>query len=458
MSSHIYQYNINSEQRFFLGAEHHELYDLIALNGNIVSHAPAGVAAFVANSAKPFYIDPQTHAFQHATIHLKKDISDKEKKEAPKYVFRPSIEKLAHKRLGEPFSRVIDDDRPLRPEDFQTSTGTLDKDIIEGVCQRTTNFQLQTLVGSLDEEARELLGGSTGLKPKFIIAPYFYLSPVSYERWLELNLALYQGAKLLVSDLPVFLSLVISKETIEDGARTIVEGINSVKPDGIVLWIDEHVEEVLNKKEIERYISFLTEVKKAAGIILNSHGGYLSTLLTHSSMGPLLDGVGHSINYGESRPVVPVGGGIPMARFYMFDIHSRLRWGDALDISSANKFLNSVDDYLQNVCQCVQCAELLKQTKSATATFDLYGDSNELTFRRRSGSIVKLDYPTKEAKQLAARHYLYNKAHEFRTVREEDFISLLNKMKEVYEKILPNSGEEAIKNLFNWEHTLRKFC
>ena len=46
MSEHIYHYNVHSEQRYFVGPEHRDLYDLIFLNGNIVSHTPAGIAAF----------------------------------------------------------------------------------------------------------------------------------------------------------------------------------------------------------------------------------------------------------------------------------------------------------------------------------------------------------------------------------------------------------------------------
>ena len=80
MTEHIYHYNTHAEKRYFLGSEHHSLYDVIALNGNIVSHTPEGVAGFLAMAAKDFYIDPQTHAFQHATINLKRDVSDKKRK------------------------------------------------------------------------------------------------------------------------------------------------------------------------------------------------------------------------------------------------------------------------------------------------------------------------------------------------------------------------------------------
>ena len=120
---HIYHYNTHAEQRYFLGREHHEGYDMIALNGNIVSHTPAGVASFIAVSAKPFYIDPQTHAFQHATINLKKNVSDSKKGEEPKYEFKPSIKVLAKDRLGYPFDKVIEEDIPLDVNFFFDNNG-----------------------------------------------------------------------------------------------------------------------------------------------------------------------------------------------------------------------------------------------------------------------------------------------------------------------------------------------
>ena len=118
MATHIYHYNTNSEQRYFLGREHRDLYDIIALNGNIVSHTTSGVAAFISTTGKKFFIDPQTHAFQHPTINLKRDISEKESGEPPNYQFKPSIEKLAIERLGGVFTSVIQKDKPLNPDDF----------------------------------------------------------------------------------------------------------------------------------------------------------------------------------------------------------------------------------------------------------------------------------------------------------------------------------------------------
>ncbi len=451
MAKHIYHYNTHAEKRYFLGPEHHDLYDIIALNGNIVSHTPPAIAAFLATAAKDFYIDPQTHAFQHATIHLKRDVSDKKKKEKPLYKFKPSIKKLAKERLGTPFSDVITKDRPINPTLF-LDNGKIKNDVIDIVCQSVKRFQLDMIESELDDEAKELMGEPSTFLPKFVIAPYFYLSKHHWKEWLKINISCYQRMKALVKEVPTYLSLVVSKEALDnDGA--IVSALSTVKPDGLLLWIDSHVEEELRKSEVERYIHFLQGLKGTTETLYNSHGGYLSILLCHSEKG-CLDGVAHSVNYGEHRNVIPIGGGLPMARFYLHSLHSRLRWGDVVEIVQHRGWLDSVGSYREKICKCHQCQELFEEKGSAEKAFDLYGKSNPVTITRRNGTIVRLEYPTKEAKQAATRHYLYNKAKEFDDIREKTFSELLQELNSTYNEISVDSGEDAVAHLLTWHKVL----
>lgn len=187
MAKHICHYNAHAEKRYFLGREHHDCYDMIAFNGNIVSHTPVGVAGFVATAGKEFYIDPQTPAFQHATIHLKRDVSDKEAGEAPRYEFKPSIVKLATERLNGPFVDVIQNDRPIRPTAFLDGSGNIRNDVVDAICQSVGYFQLNTMIVELDDEAREFIGDLSNLKPHFLIAPYFCLATQHWREWLKLK-------------------------------------------------------------------------------------------------------------------------------------------------------------------------------------------------------------------------------------------------------------------------------
>jgi hypothetical protein len=451
---HIYHYNTHSEQRFFLGREHRGLFDIISLNGNIVSHTPMGVASFVANTGKKYFIDPQTHAFQHPTIHLKTEI--KNKKGSPQIDFKPSIIKLAKERLRGPFAQVIKNDRPILPIDFFKDNGEIDKNIITQICENVIYFQTKTMTESLDEEALEFME-EYSFNPEFIIAPYFYLSPRHFEEWLKISLACLKKTQEIETDLPVFLALVVSKDALDEGSKTILEMIShdcTQRLEGILLWIDEHTEEELSKSSIQKFITFLQGLKNITNVVYNSHGGYLSILLGHPELDNLISGVGHSINYGESRSVIPIGGGIPMARFYYPSVHSRLRFGDSLSIILSKKLLSSEDSYRSNVCSCLQCAKLIKEMDTVSDAFLVYGESKPITFRRRAGSIVRLEYPTKEAKQAASCHYLYNKAKEFKDVETTNLRELLGEMENVYKDIAPYSGDELVAHLINWKNSI----
>lgn len=453
MATHIYHYNTHAEKRYFLGPEHRDFYDMIALNGNLVSHTPTGIAGFVATAAKDFYIDPQTHAFQHATIHLKRDVSDKEAGEPPRYEFKPSIVKLAKERLQGPFSRVIDTDRPIRPTEFLNEGGNIRMDTIDSICQRVVQFQVRTMFDELDEEARDLIGDVSRLRPKFLIAPYFCLATHRWREWLQINVECYRRTKELSEGLPVYLGLVVSRERLDDQAD-IANAISKIKADGIVLWIDEHIEEELGVGEINRYVEFLQRLRSLTGTIYNSHGGYLSILLCHGEVGRLLDGIAHAMNYGEHRSVVPIGGGLPMAQFYLLSVHSRLRWGDAASIVQPKGWLGSVGSYRENVCTCSQCVKLIDEKRSVENAFAVYGRSHPVTITRRTGVIVTLNYPTREAKEAATRHYLYNKAKEFRDVEENDFAALLGQLAEGYDSIAEDGGEDFAGHLRTWYKAL----
>lgn len=456
MATHIYRYNVHSEQRYFLGKENRGKYDLIALNGNLVSNTPTGIAALVSTVNKAFYIDPQTHAFQHDTKNLKRDISNKEMREPPKLEFKPSIRKLAN-NLGGPFYKVIEADKPLSPNDFYLANGTISNDIINQVCNGVVSFQLNTLKESLKDDDKEFMEGGENFNPEFIISPYFYLVPDLFEEWFDITIKCFVRTREIFSNLNIYYNLVLSKELLKESkVDKIVQELSLLKPEGILLWIDSHFEENLIDFEIERFIYLLKNLKNISGTVFNMYGGYLSILLTHKNIN-YLDGVGHSINYGQYRPIIPVGGGYPLAYFYFPSIHSRLRFVDALGIIYSKKWLKSVQDYLDNVCKCSQCQKLIKENKSLDDAFMAYGETYPKEFNRRSGTIVRLSLPTAEAKRVAAQHYLYCKAKEFQNVKRKELDELLNKMNETFKTVRPNSSFKLISHLFNWQSMLKRF-
>lgn len=67
-----------------------------------------------------------------------------------------------------------------------------------------------------------------------------------------------------------------------------------------------------------------------------------------------------------------------------------------------------------------------------------------------------MEYPTTVAKQVAARHYLYNKAKEFKDVQTKSFEGLLKNLKTAYDTIAPISGDSVVAHLNNWWTALQK--
>lgn len=455
MTRHILQYNTHAEKRFFLGTQHRALYDLLALNGNIVSWSPAGTAAFLATAAKPFYIDPQTHAFQHPTRHLKRDVSDKKAGEPPRYEFKPSIIKLAQERLGTPFSDVIDSDRPLRPDVFLDEAGAPRDGILTEVCTAVGAFQKNLMREEMDEETLEYLDADE-LSPDFLIAPYFYLGPPLAEEWLKVTEAGYSMMRDMYADDDVYLALTLPKSILNNWGW-LLPTLTDVRPNGVLLWIDEFNETELSAQDVTRYFEFLRELRGTTDALLIPHAGYLSTIACHGDLGPIADGVGHSPNYGEYRAVVPIGGGIPMARFYLQSLHSRLRHGDVAGLIQPLGWLESPEIYTEKVCGCLQCQALIQDEGSVDAAFAYYGASTPVTFTRRPGSVVRLNYPTTEAREAAARHYLFNKARELQDVENNDLNEILRRLDQAWDELQEEAGFETAGHTLAWSQGVHEF-
>ena len=100
---------------------------------------------------------------------------------------------------------------------------------------------------------------------------------------------------------------------------------------GILLWVDELDESSVGKQLLKRFTELIRGLKNRGKQVYNLYGGYFSVLLGRAD-GGMLDGVCHGPEYGESRSVVPVGGGFPVARFYYPEVHTRVRYADAARI------------------------------------------------------------------------------------------------------------------------------
>lgn len=387
-----------AESRYYLG-EFKYLFDLVGFNANMIAHAPDGVSAFVAQLAnKAFFIDPQTHAFQQPlkTVMRKNDDGDWE--------LKPSIRKLACE-YGSFVSKAAGVSR-IGPG---LSEGEL-KEITEGCL----SFQWNKLQSSLEQsDAKEFLG-DVHLRPEFLVAPYFYLEPDEFNEELKDNLRFVEQARAVLTKIvdkesvPLYAELVVGKELLIDNSKykKITDDYKDSAADGFLLWIDNFSEVIESKDSLKKYLSLLTNLRSTEKPIIALHGSYLSVALSGPGFSSLA-GVGHGIEYGESRSVIPIGGGVPLAKFYFSKFFKRVNYDpDALDVLLEMNWIADRKTFLREVCSCVICKDTIGE--DVVNSFHKYGETRVSAKNNKA-------YPTREAMHLSRTHYMHRKRaeHEF---------------------------------------------
>ena len=331
------------------------------------------------------------------------------------------------------------------------------------MCENVINYQLNTIVSetTTNSEYSEYIqyemdscsnSSSLALKPAFLIAPYFYMTRNTYNDWINTNINSINISKSFASDLPIYAQIVIEKDLLLDDAKIDDLCINYTNSNatGFLIWLDKFDEKGVSDIYLERFVRFLKKLKESGKPIYQIYGSYFSIILTKD----VLTGVCHGMEYGENRDVFPVGGGVPVSKFYYPSLHKRLLYRDALDVLIRMNYLEAKDVYFSNVCNCKNCNEIIN---IPSEDFSKYGDVNSTTFKRKSGnreSTVTMDYPTTDAKDLCLRHYLYNKNNEFEYVANHSYEECCTSILSAYEKYYDILGDN-IDYLRSWNSVLK---
>jgi hypothetical protein len=421
---HVVLFGTFNENKYFLG-DYRDKFDLIGFNANIIAHAPDGIAAFISRlTNKAFFIDPQTHAFQQPihTIKVRRNKSDKWK-------VKKSIATLANY-----YGSIIRENVGSE----QLKAGSLkDKEIVE-ICGNTLSFQQNLIQKSAEKlDVKEFLEFSeVELRPVFFIAPYFYLEPDKLDEELEDNISFITESKnsldkdIFLSSKAVFAEIVLNQELLYDVNSTekILKKYTDCAADGFLVWINDFSEVSVSGSALKKYKEFLYELGKQGQPIIALHGSYYSIAL--SGKKGILAGVGHGIEYGESRPVVPVGGGVPLAKFYFPKFHKRIDYSpDAQNILTEKEWHLTPRMYFDNVCSCEMCRKIIQE--DVEQGFEEYGET------KKSEKNSRL-YPTPEAMDKSRRHYLNTKINEYHrctSVSISEIISELQNSHTIAERI-----------------------
>lgn len=416
-------------------------YQGVVINANMAAHAPAGLAAFLLEktAGMKYIVDPLTHAFQH----------DPEVVHNSEGETKSSVRSLAE-AYGDPVSDKVGFS-PLLPRHFDR------ENILEGFTARCLAFQRSHLKEYMAQsDAAKYLDDEAATPPYAVVAPYFYLTETNYKEWLPVSKRAVEAASAVLG-LPreerLFASVVVSQGVLLDPEvrGEISRAFAGLPVDGYLLWVDSLDEQSASGTEL-RGLLHIARTLRGDGKreVINLHGGYFSVLAAGVLGRSVFSGVTHGPEFGEFRGVVPVGGGIPIARYYIPKLHARVRYRDALRFFSAKSWLDDANAFHQNVCRCPECQATINGDPS---NFQLFGDGTVKNVRRRNG-IVRIEYPTNETKLHCLRHYLQRKHLEYSVAynsKQEELIKDLVDGIEQYEDV---AGMEGVSHLRLWKRIL----
>ncbi|HUW83215.1 MAG TPA: hypothetical protein VMZ31_10505 [Phycisphaerae bacterium] len=418
-------------------------YKGVVINANMAAHAPAGLAAFLLGktAGMEYIVDPLTHAFQHDPEVICDDTGKP----------RSSIKGLAE-HYGEPIDALVGS-RPVLPRHF------IKDNVLRSFTERCVEFQLNHLrrFMAADDAAKYLEEDEVDVPPYAVVAPYFFLTETTYGNWLPICRGAAQYALEKVRrhnrEVRVFGAVVVSQGILLDNAAQdeIAREFNAVELDGYLLWIDNLDEQTASRGELAGLLALVRRLRMdGRREVVNLHGGYFSILAAGVLAQNALSGVTHAPEFGEFRPVIPVGGGIPIARYYIPTLHARVRYRDALRVFQAKGWLEDAATFYSNICDCDACKDVLS---GDIANFRLFGQSNVRSVRR-AHNIVRIDFPTTEAKLRCLRHYLQRKHIEYvraATASKDELQSDLREGKTSLEEVV---GLEGVAHLDRWRLVL----
>lgn len=419
----LYAIRIGTHAEKKVVKEFKDSFNVLMVNANIVAHTLDSMAAFLGfELGKSFVIDPQTYAFQNRDLLLSKSEGRG---------LKSSISKLIG-HYGPQLNDILTvQNRSLLPSDFAGPQG---EEFIKQLCTNVIDFQLKSIQNALlqNQEYNEyiqFIQGHEGMSPTqtplFVVPPYFYIQTATLDTWLHVNIQFLHEALKQYPSAPISAQLVINKDILLDSMaiKKIVNKYSSVEVNNIFLWIDDFNEKEASERLLEGFAILLQSLKKKNKMVFNLYGGFFSMLLAKNQF--LLAGVCNGMEYGESRAVFPVGGGFPIAKFYLPALHERILYRVALQTLDEKDYLTK-EKYYTHVCNCKTCKELLQNNPKAN--FEKYGESEAIIVEQKKKNGIglrTLSFPTIKTKNNCLKHYLHAKEEEAERIDSSSIKELL---------------------------------
>ena len=432
-----------AEQRYFTYPSENT-YTGVIINANMLAHAPSGLAAFLLEKTRkdfPYLIDPLTHAFQHHVSIL----SDKE-----------GEVKSSIKNLALAYGNVISQNvgiNSITPELFNNENQL--NEFVDS-CIRFQDETLQQAIRDRDSFKYLQDFGELENAPYALVAPYFFMNELTVDYWMPLIVRCAERAINIKprTNVKIFSAIVISQGILleDDLIGSIINYFKGVDIDGFLFWVDNLDETNTNRAVLTGLLKLARGLRQGGRReLINLHGGYFSVISSSPDFGEsAFSGVSHGPEFGEFRPVIPVGGGIPVAKFYIKQLHSRVDYKESLRYFRQKGWLETTTSYYNNICSCTECHEVIKDNP---ANFTIYGLSETKIIKRGMGTVSR-EFSLKETKEHCLKHYLNKKVEEYDFVMSSPRANLLAELKSSEEEFIKVAGMETVSHLNLWHKVL----
>lgn len=427
----LLRYNTGNDKHAFIQFKNE--FDAVIFNATIVAFSGSAVADLVSVHKNKYIIDPQTHIFQHDISAISSGKTGEIKKSVSKYL----------STMPESLQKIISEQKRA----FRTGDISVE---IDAFVDTTYKFQTEFISQfiSKKEYDKYLAFAKVGPEPRLVIAPYFMLKKeytnTEIQNWLDINKSCL--ARFITknnSKFTVSAQLVMDSDILLDNSifAQIESCYNVSGYDYIFIWIDNFDSFSATPKKREGFYNLLATFNKLNIKPVMAYGGYDSILLCNKGITNRVYGVAQSVGYGESREVTPVGGGLPVNKYYFLPIHQRLKFNDAAAILTEQNYFSQQESrqyystkYYQNICNCKKCHEIIKNDID---NFNAYNESIPFDINTKRGKISR-NRPTTNAALISAIHFMHCKVDEWKNTNEKDLSELKKTLLEGFQTYMPS--------------------
>ena len=387
-SSWIQEFNVN--------------FSTIMISAHVFESFPKAFINAFTQLGKPFVIDPFTHILAIETL----DFSDK--RWYAKLIANYGLDVIIPQ--GE---RIVRVENLVKGANKPTNgLKTLVNYVLTYQRERIISSpELEEITEIAEFDGREI--DANALVPKWVIPPYFLVGLGEFDEWLTVNVECVKEAVKIKNPKEQLFAVILIDSNIlafEEDINTLVSAYDINGVDGYLIWISDFRENIQPQWALDGFISFVSKLSRLRRPIYNMYGGFYSLLVNNRG----LNGITHSICYGDHKDVLAEAGIMATIRYYHEDLKAKLPYGKLQDILKLSN---------QKMCNCIGCQELS----------EVRGEDRE-----QRGLRLK----------FAGKHFLIKRVEEIQRINDEGVKVILSEIKSAYDKYSGSDTTGAYKQYY----------